>query len=79
MMNLVSIFEYLLLLSFLTATEFNNLGQIQGLLTQKRSFLWFILLSDLIFMSAEKICSDFFPPTLKSELKEVKFTEEYLF
>ena len=30
----------------------------KGTLTQKRSFYWFVLLSDLIFMSAEKLKTD---------------------
>ena len=41
MSKLVLNAKYLLLLYFLTATEFHNLGHIQGkgALTQKRSFL----------------------------------------
>jgi hypothetical protein len=51
MTNLVSNFEYLLLLSFLTLTEFWNLGPLQDIIRapwHKRD------LSDLILMSAEK-------------------------
>ena len=59
MSKLVLNVKYLLSLSFLTAVEFYNLGHTQGnykgALTQKRSFSVIFLLSDLIFMSAEKI------------------------
>ena len=47
------------MLSFLTAAEFYNLGHIQGIIRMpylKRGyFLGFVLLSNLVFMSAEKI------------------------
>ena len=49
MLKLVLNVKYLLLVSFLTAAEFYNLGYIQ-----ERSCL-FELLSDLIFMLAEKM------------------------
>ena len=62
--------KYLLLLSFLTAAEFYNLGHIQDI-------KWFSLLSDLIFMLAEKnqnkhstLNSSF--DTLKSESQMLK-------
>ena len=51
--------KYFLLLFFLTAAEFYNLGHIQGIKSvrylKRNHFLWFLLLSDMIFMSVEKI------------------------
>ena len=58
MNNLVSNFEYLLLLCFLTAAKFWNLGHLQGIIRvpqlKRYNFEWVGLLSDLILMSAEK-------------------------
>ena len=58
MTNLVSNFEYLLLLCFLTAAKFWNLGHLQGIIRvpqlKRYNFEWVGLLSDLILMSAEK-------------------------
>ena len=39
MLKLVLNVKYLLLLSFLTVTKFYNLGYIQGIITQKRSYI----------------------------------------
>ena len=50
---------FLLLFSFLTALKFYNLGHIQGIkrvhYLKRDHFSWFVLLSDLIFLLAEKI------------------------
>ena len=51
--------KYLLLLSFLTVTEFYTLGHIPGIIRlhqlKRDHFECFVLLSDLIFMLTEKI------------------------
>ena len=51
--------KYLLLLYFLTVADFYNLGHIQGIIRVHKlkgdRVYWFVLLSDVIFMSAEKI------------------------
>ena len=58
-LKLVLNVKYLLLLYFLIATEFYNLEHIQGIIRvyylKRDHFQWFVLLSDLIFVSAEKI------------------------
>ena len=56
MSKLVLNVRYLLLLPFLTAAEFYNLGHIQGIITQNRSFL--VICTTFrtdFFLSAEKI------------------------
>ena len=59
MSKLVFNVKYLLLLSFLIAAKFYNLGHIQGITRVhqlKRDYFYgLVLLSDLIFMLAEKI------------------------
>ena len=58
MSKLVLNVKYLLFLSFLTTAEFYNLGHVQGIIRvhylTRDNFYWFVLLSDLLFISAEK-------------------------
>ena len=56
MLKFVLNVKYLSLLSFLTTAEFYNLGHIQGCINSKEIiFSNLYVLSDLLFMLAEKI------------------------